>query len=103
MIIDSGSDENFVVNKLIFAFNLETESHPNPYKIGLIKKGEDTRVNEIFSDPLLIGGSYKDQIVCNVLNMDVYHILIGRPWQYNTNQSIREGRIYMSFSGWTRR
>lgn len=48
MVIDSGSSENFVAKKLIFALNLKAEPHPNPYKIDWIKKGGVTQVNEFF-------------------------------------------------------
>ena len=39
VIIDSGSSENFVSRKLVTALNPKSEAHPNPYKIGWIKKG----------------------------------------------------------------
>jgi len=28
-------------------------------------------------------GRYKDKVVCDIMPMDVCHILLGRPWQYN--------------------
>ena len=28
-------------------------------------------------------GSYKDKVMCDVMPMDVCHILLGRPWQYD--------------------
>lgn len=28
-------------------------------------------------------GSYKDKIICDVMPMDVCHILLGRPWQFD--------------------
>ena len=43
-----------------------------------MKKGGDTQINEICLVSLLIRGSYKDQNACDVLNMDVGHILLGR-------------------------
>ena len=30
-------------------------------------------------------GEYKDEIYCNVLPMDVAHVLLGRPWLYDLN------------------
>lgn len=35
--------------------------------------------------------SYKDQIVCDVLEMDVCHILLERSWRYDT-QALHNGR-----------
>ena len=77
MIIDSGSTDNFVSKKLVAALNLKTKVHSNPYKIGWIKKGGETQVNEIYSVPLSSGNNYKDQVVCKVLEMDVCHIFLG--------------------------
>ncbi len=28
-------------------------------------------------------GRYKDKVVCDIMPMDVCHILLGRPWQYD--------------------
>lgn len=33
--------------------------------------------------PLSTSNTYKDQVVCDVLDMDVCHILLGHPWQYD--------------------
>jgi hypothetical protein len=36
-------------------------------------------------------GGYKDEILCEVIPMDVCHILLGRPWQYD-QKVIHDGR-----------
>ena len=28
-------------------------------------------------------GTYKDVVLCDIIPMDVCHILLGRPWQYS--------------------
>lgn len=28
-------------------------------------------------------GRYKDKVMCDIMSMDVCHILLGRPWQYD--------------------
>ena len=33
--------------------------------------------------PFSIGKKYKDEIWCDVVEMDVFHLLLGRPWQYD--------------------
>ena len=33
--------------------------------------------------PFSIGKKYKDEIWCDVVEMDVCHLLLGRPWQYD--------------------
>jgi hypothetical protein len=30
-------------------------------------------------------GGYRDEILCDVIPMDVCHILLGRPWKFNRN------------------
>ena len=90
VIIDGGSSENFIAKKIVPNLNLKVEPHPNPYKIGWVKKGNESTVNEICTVPLSIGSSYKDQIVCDVIDMDVCHVLLGRPWQHDT-QTLHKG------------
>jgi len=34
---------------------------------------------------------YKDTILCEIIPMDVEHILLGRPWKYD-HKSINEGQ-----------
>jgi hypothetical protein len=36
-------------------------------------------------------GGYRDEIICDVIPMDVCHILLGRPWQFDRNV-IHDGR-----------
>jgi hypothetical protein len=50
-------------------------------------------------------GGYKDEILCHVIPMDVFHILLGRSWQYdrkvihdginNTYTLEKNGRTHM--------
>jgi hypothetical protein len=37
-------------------------------------------------------GGYNDKILCDVIPMDVCHLLLGKPWKYDRNV-IRDGRI----------
>ncbi|XP_022149987.1 uncharacterized protein LOC111018269 [Momordica charantia] len=90
IIIDNGSTENVIFNKLVTPFNLKVSLHPSPYKVSWIKKGGKVMVNTICIVPLSIGTSYKDQITCVVIDMDVCHIFLGRPWQYDT-QALHKG------------
>ncbi|TYK11204.1 reverse transcriptase [Cucumis melo var. makuwa] len=91
VIIDSGSSENFIAKTLVTTLNLKAETHPNPFKIGWVNKGGETLVSEICTVPLSIGSGYKDQIICDVIDMDVCHLLLGRPWQHDT-QTLHKGR-----------
>ena len=35
-------------------------------------------------------GNYKDVVLCDIMSMDVCHVLLGRPWQYD-RKSIHDG------------
>lgn len=91
MVIDSGSTENIVSKKLVSTLNLTAEPQPNPYEVSWITKKGETIVKEICMVPLSISNLYQDQIICDVLKMDVCHVLLGRPWQYD-NKAIHNGR-----------
>ncbi|KAA0040480.1 hypothetical protein E5676_scaffold278G00510 [Cucumis melo var. makuwa] len=79
VIINSESSQNFVARKLVTILNLKTDPHPNPYKIGWVRKGGEASINEICTVPLSIGSGYKDQIVRDIIEIDVCHLLLGRP------------------------
>ena len=102
-IIDSGSSENFVARKLVTALNLKTDPHPDPYKIGWVKKGGETLINEICTIPLSISNSYKDQIVCDVIEMDVCHLLLADLGNMILEPYIGGEKIPTSSSGWERK
>lgn len=91
VIIDSGSSENIVSKSLVRALQLKTESHPSPYRIGCIKKGAETRVSEVCRVPFFIGKYYSDEVTCDVVDINVCHVLLGRPWQYDVD-ALHKGR-----------
>ena len=85
IIIDSGSYENIVSTALVKAFELPIEKHPRAYKVRWIKRGLETRVTKTCHVPFSIGKYYQDEILCDVVDMDACHVLLGRPWKYDVN------------------
>ena len=82
MIIDGGSESNCASLDLVTDLNLKTRPHTHPYKLKWLDNNATGSVNK----KCLIGfaiGSYKDQVLCDVLEMTVCHVLLGRPWQYD--------------------
>lgn len=83
------------------ALNLKLDPHQHSYKVSWIKKSGEAQISSTFTIPLSIRNFYKDQIIVYVLQiifyvlaMDVFHILLGRPWQYDL-QATHKGRENM--------
>ena len=87
--VDSRSTNNLVSTELVEKLNMKKTKHPTPYKVSWLQKCHQLLVNEQCKVALQLG-SYKDIIICDVMPMDVCHILLGRPYQYDIN-SIHEG------------
>ncbi|KAF7135555.1 hypothetical protein RHSIM_Rhsim08G0252200 [Rhododendron simsii] len=82
-VIDSGSCENVVSQEAVQKLGLKTEPHPNPYKLAWLKRGNEIKVSERCLVSFSVGSKYKDQVWCDVVTMDVCHLLLGRPWQFD--------------------
>eukprot|EP00253_Pinus_taeda_P021135 PITA_21135 len=65
LIIDSGSIDNLVATEMVEKLGLRRLKHPTPYK---------------------------DKVVCDIMLMDVCHILLGRPWQYD-RKVVHDGKM----------
>ena len=79
LIIDGESETNCVSVQLVQDLKLNTKDHPNPYKLRWL----DSKAEGFVKKQCLINfsiGSYHDEILCDVLNMNACHILFGRPW-----------------------
>jgi hypothetical protein len=89
--VDSGSTDNLVSTEMVEKLELETTKHPSPYKVSWLQKGHRVSVTKKCLVKLKIG-NYHDEILCDVIPMDVCHILLGRPWQYDRNV-VHDGRM----------
>ncbi|GMP81552.1 hypothetical protein CsSME_00036222 [Camellia sinensis var. sinensis] len=66
---------------MIDKLQLACEHHPKPYKVSWFKKGGEIMVNQR-SRIIFFIGKYEDEIYFDVLPMDAFHLLIGRPWKF---------------------
>jgi hypothetical protein len=90
VIIGSGSTNNLVSTEMVEKLELETTTHPKPYKVSWFHKGHQVMVTKQCLVEFNIGG-YRDEILCDVIPMDVCHISLGRPWQFDIN-AIHDGK-----------
>eukprot|EP00253_Pinus_taeda_P001971 PITA_01971 len=82
LIIDSRSTYNLVSIEMVEKLGLKRLKHPTPYKVSWLQKGHQLLVDEQCEVEFHIG-KYQDKVVCDIMPMDVCHILLGRPWQYD--------------------
>ena len=90
VIIDSGSFENCVSFEMVQKLDLKMDPHPKPYKLSWLQEGSDIKVKHRCLVSFTIGKHYQDGVWCDVVPMDVCHLLLGRPWQYD-RQIIYDG------------
>eukprot|EP00253_Pinus_taeda_P022762 PITA_22762 len=90
LIIDSGSTDNLVAVEMVEKLGLKKLKHPTPYKVSWLQKGHQLLVDEQCEVEFQIG-KYKDKILCDVMPMDVYHLLLGRPWQFDRS-AVHDGK-----------
>src|SRR4051812_27832616 len=98
LIVDSGSMVNLVSKKLVDYLKLSTKPHEKPYNLGWVSKGSQVLVTLTCRVPISIGKHYREEILCDVLDMDVCHILLGRPWQFNNDITYRGRDNVMMFT-----
>jgi hypothetical protein len=91
VIVDSGSMDNLVSTEMIEKLEMETTDHPSPYRVSWLQKRHQVTVTKQCLVEFKIGG-YNDKILCDVIPMDVCHLLLGRPWKYDRNV-IHDGRM----------
>ena len=82
LIIDKGSCTNVASTHLINKLKLPTIQHPWPYSLQSLKKGNEVHVTKHAVIAYSIG-NFKDEVLCDVLPMDAYHMLLGRTWKFD--------------------
>ncbi|XP_028547507.1 uncharacterized protein LOC110099598, partial [Dendrobium catenatum] len=83
LLIDNGCTEKVVSRSLVQALQLKTTKNPQPYKISWVKKGVEISISDMCRVSFSIGKNYTCEVLCDVIDMDVCHMILGRPWQYD--------------------
>ncbi|KAA3449090.1 gag-pol polyprotein [Gossypium australe] len=90
IIIDSGSCNNLASTVLVEKLSLPTRKHPNPYHIQWLNDGGKIKVTQSVRVHFSMG-AYSDFVDCDVVPMEACSLLLGHPWQYDTD-SLHHGR-----------
>ena len=89
LIIDGGSESNCVSKQLVSELGLVTKPHPHPCKMKWLDNKANGSVDKQYLISLTLG-TYVNEIMCDVLEMDACHLLLGTPWQYD-RRTIHDG------------
>lgn len=82
-VVDSGCSANLVSEEAVRKLSLTAEAHPHPYRFLWMQTGAEVHVSQRALLTLSIGAFYKDSLYCDIAPMDVSHIILGRPWQFD--------------------
>ena len=82
VIIDGGSCTNATSTTLVEKLGMPPSKHPRPYKLQWLNDSEEIRVNKQVLISFSIG-KYEDEGLCDVVLMQVAHLLLGRPWKFD--------------------
>jgi hypothetical protein len=83
-IIDGGSCNNLVSADFVTKIGLMTHAHTHPYYIQWFNNSHKAKVTHTACVHLSIG-TYHDYVDCNVLQMQACSLLLGRPWEFDTD------------------
>jgi len=100
LIVDGGSCTNVASTKVVKKLGLPTIFHAKPYKFQWLSKEGEILVNKQVLIAFSIG-KYKDELLCDVVLMEVTHILLGRQWQFD-KKTLHDGltnKISFTFHG----
>jgi hypothetical protein len=90
LIIDGGSCNNLDSSDMVEKLTLTTKPHPHPYHIRWLNNSDKVKVTRLVQINFDVGSS-RDVVECDVVLMQTCNILLGRPWQFDTD-SIHYGR-----------
>lgn len=98
LIVDSRNMENLMSHKLIEYLKLSKVPHEKAYIFYWVGKGSQVRVTLACRVPISIKKNYREEVLCDVLDIDVCHILLGRAWQFDNDNTYRGWDNLMMFT-----
>nr|GEV59079.1 hypothetical protein [Tanacetum cinerariifolium] len=85
MIIDGANSENVISTYMVEKLGMKIKDHPDSNQLTWLEKKNTVKVSKCCLAQFSIGKSYKDKVWCEVIPMDVAHILLARFWQFDRN------------------
>uniref|UniRef100_A0A0D3E6J2 CCHC-type domain-containing protein n=1 Tax=Brassica oleracea var. oleracea TaxID=109376 RepID=A0A0D3E6J2_BRAOL len=82
-IIDSGSCRNVISEDAVKKLGITAKPHPAPYSLGWLSEGVNLRITQRALVSFSVGPIYKDRLYFDVAPMDISHLILGRPWEYD--------------------
>ena len=82
VIIDGKSCTNAASTTMVEKLRMPTSKHPHPYKLQWLNDIGEVRVKKQVLISFHIG-KYEDEVLCDVVPMQVGHLLLGTPWQFD--------------------
>ncbi|XP_070054636.1 uncharacterized protein [Nicotiana tomentosiformis] len=100
MIMDIGSCANVVSSYFVGKLELAWMKHPTPYRLQWLNDSCELKVNKQCMISFNVG-RYDDDILCDIIPMQAFHISLGRPWQYDRNvfHDGRKNRYSLELNG----
>uniref|UniRef100_A0A0D3CDP4 Retrotransposon gag domain-containing protein n=1 Tax=Brassica oleracea var. oleracea TaxID=109376 RepID=A0A0D3CDP4_BRAOL len=83
--IDSGSCRKVISEEAVTKVGLLRENHPTPYMLGWLNDSATVRISQRTLVSFSIVPYYTDRIYCDIAPMDISHLLLGRPWEFDRN------------------
>ena len=83
LVIDEDSFKIFVSQDMVAKLGLEPMQHFSPYFVAWIKRGDKIRIRQRCLVNFTMGTNYQHEAWCDVILMDIGHLLLGRPWKYD--------------------
>ncbi|GJW08267.1 putative reverse transcriptase domain-containing protein [Tanacetum coccineum] len=96
-VVYLGSFDNLIVEETVQKLGLKTENHLKPYKLQWLKKGGEVTISKGVLVTFSIGTTYKDSVWCYMVPIDAFHLLLGRPWEYDRNTTYNRRANTYSF------
>ncbi|OAO89346.1 hypothetical protein AXX17_ATUG01780 [Arabidopsis thaliana] len=77
------SCRNVIAKQVVRKLGLPFEEHPTPYAMTWLQDGVSFRVSHRCLVPFSIGQYYKDRTYFDIVSINVSHLILGRPWEYD--------------------